>query len=72
MSRDETVAQAALYGLTGLTILSIGNLTAVGIFYVFSRTTLLVAVPAVLVWLISAYYGMRQFAHGIYEIAEHT
>ncbi|AGB34068.1 hypothetical protein Natpe_4373 (plasmid) [Natrinema pellirubrum DSM 15624] len=70
MSRDDTVSQAALYGLTGLTILSIGSLIVVAVFYAFSDTTLLVAVPLVLVWLISAYYGMRQFAHGLYEIAE--
>lgn len=70
MTREEAVAQAALYGLTGLTLLSVGSVVASGLFFMFARATLLAAVPAMIIWLICAYFGMRQFAHGIYEIIE--
>ena len=68
MTRDNTVSTAALFGLAGTVLLSVGGVLASA-----SVTTLdlwLGGTLAVLVWGTFAYLAMKQFANGVYTIVE--
>ena len=66
MSRDSAVAEAAIFGLVGLVLLSVGSIVASALVSVLD---LWVAVlPALLVWGVAAYYAMKQFALGVHTV----
>ena len=70
MGRNNTVTTAALFGLAGTILLSVG-----GVLASVSVTTLDLwfgGTLAVLVWGTFAYFAMKQFANGIYTIVEDT
>lgn len=68
MARNAAVSEAALNGLAGTVLVSVGSFVASLIFTALNP--LFGAVPAVLVWVVCVYYGMKQFAHGVYTIVE--
>ena len=68
MARNDAVREAAFFGLAGTVLVSVGSFVASVIFTALNPW--LGAVPAVLVWGVCVFYGMQQFAHGIYTIVE--
>ncbi|WP_435360193.1 hypothetical protein [Haloarchaeobius sp. DFWS5] len=68
MTRDETVEQAAIFGLVGAVIIIVGSTIATVLFS--SIDTWVSALPSFLIWAGCVYYGMKQFAQGIYRIVE--
>ena len=69
MGREEAVEEAATYGLTGFVLLSAGVLIA-GALVLFIGPAPLPVALAIAALLAGAYHGMKQFADGIYEIAD--
>lgn len=68
MTRNDAVGEAAIFGLVGTVLISTGGLIAS---FLFSRFGLWIGVvPALLVWGLFLYLGMKQFAHGIYAVVE--
>jgi len=61
--RDRAVGEAAVFGLVGTVRLSAGSLAASA--PVATPGPWLAAVPAVLVSAAFAFYGCRQYAHGV-------
>ncbi|UPV73347.1 hypothetical protein M0R89_12410 [Halorussus limi] len=66
MTRTEAVDEAAFSGLAGAALLAGGSFVASSIFE--AAGPWLGAVPALLVWGVSVYYAVKQFAHGIYTV----
>jgi hypothetical protein len=68
MSRDSAVSTAAFYGFIGLVLFSVGSLIASALISAFSLW--FAAVPALLVWSLFGYLGLKHFAYGVYTIVE--
>ncbi|MFC6823981.1 hypothetical protein [Halopelagius fulvigenes] len=68
MPRYAATTDAAINGVVGLVLLSVGSAVAPLIFTSFDPW--MSALPAFLVWCVFAYYAMNQFAHGIYTVVE--
>lgn len=68
MSRDPVVTDAAVYGVLGLVLLVVGTLVAVSLVDTLDLWVALVL--GVLVWTGCAFYGMKQFAHGVHLLVE--
>lgn len=68
MTRANAVNEAAVFGVVGSILFSLG-----GIFssFLLSRLDFWVAIIISLpLWLVFMYFGMKQFAHGIYTLIE--
>ena len=68
MARNEVTDLAALFGLAGTVLVTGGSVIASMLFAKLGPWV--GAVPAVLVWGACVFYGMKQFAHGIYAVVE--
>ncbi|WP_416839485.1 hypothetical protein [Haloferax sp. DFSO52] len=68
MSRHNATTDAAVNGVAGLIIFSVGG--AVASFLLTAFGPWLGFVPAMAVWAGCGYFGLKQFAHGIYTIVE--
>lgn len=68
MSRDSATTDAAVNGVVAVVILGLGGALASGLFALFD--TSLAILPAFLVWLLFAYFALKQVAHGIYTLVE--
>ena len=69
MAREEIVEEAATYGLTGFVLLSVGVSLAAALVFVVGPAPVPLAL-AIAALTGGAYYGMKQFAYGIYEIVD--
>lgn len=67
-SRDSAVSEAAVFGVAGLALLSVGSLAASAL--VSALDPWVAVVPALIVWMVAAYVAMRLFAHGVYTVVE--
>ncbi len=68
MSRHSAATDAAFNGVVGLALLSVGSVVAS---VLLTTLDLWVAfVPALLVWGLFAFFGLKQFAYGIHTIVE--
>ena len=68
MSRHTAATDAAFNGVVGLALLSVGSIVASKLFVSFDPWV--AAVPALLVWSVFAFFGLKQFAYGVYTVVE--
>lgn len=68
MSRENATTDAAVYGLAGLVIFSVG--AAVASFILTAFGPWMGFVPALVVWAGVGYFALKQFANGLYTIVE--
>ncbi|WP_049972110.1 hypothetical protein [Haladaptatus cibarius] len=66
MSRQSAATDAAINGIVGIALLSVGTISA-SVFAIMLNPWL-TAVPALLVWATFAFYGFKQFAYGLHTI----
>jgi hypothetical protein len=68
MPRHTAATDAAINGLVGLVLLSIGSIVASALGTIFDPV--IAAIPALIVWIVCAFYGLKQFAYGLYTLIE--
>lgn len=66
MAREDAVTEAALFGVGGIALVSLGNLATSAVFSALDFW--LALLPGLLVWIAFAYVGAKQFAKGMYVL----